>query len=218
VGPPRAFQVSGVAVSQAVWDGRDALRLVLTPEEQAAQRAGAGANRPTFAVVHQGAFSDGVIEVDVAATINSLGGANARGFAGIAFHLSDDGEAFEAVYLRMSNGLLNIPRPEAPRDTRGVQYVAHPGFHFETSRQQAPGRYERAAPVRLGAWHRLRLEIRGRRLIALVDGTEVLRIDDLKRGGQGGRVALWVGDGSEAYFRNLVVRPTATTGVGAVKQ
>ena len=203
---PDVQQARNVAVETASWLGYQALKVSLTATEQRAQLAGAGANRPTYAIV-DGTFTDGVIEVDVAATRNGLGGANARGFAGIAFHLSGDGEAFEAVYLRMDNGTLNSPRPASPRDVRAVQYVAHPDFHFEVSREQSPGRYEGAAPVRLGGWHRFRVEIDGTVMVASVDGVQVLRVDDLKRAGQSGQVALWVGDGSDAYFRNLVIRP-----------
>lgn len=103
----------GVTTTQAVHGGRPALRIELSEEEQAAQLAGAGGNRPTFAVLDV-PFANGVIEVDIAAEINGRGGKDARGFAGIAFHLTEDGEAFEAVYLRMSNGTANVPPPPSP--------------------------------------------------------------------------------------------------------
>ena len=204
--PPEVLEARNVSITNTRWAGHEALKVTLTPQEQAAQLAGAGANRPTYAILDE-TFTNGVIEVDVAATRNGLGGANARGFAGIAFHLSGDDENFEAVYLRMDNGTLNSPRPDSPRDARAVQYVAHPDFHFDVSREQSPGLFERAAPVRLGAWHRFRLEIDGAVMVASVDGTVVLQVDNLKRAGQAGRIALWVGDGSDAYFRNLDVRP-----------
>ena len=203
---PPVMEARNVTTAHMPWAGREALELALTREEQAAQLSGAGANRPTYAIIDE-TLVDGVIEVDIAAIKNGLGGANARGFAGVAFHLSEDAEEFEAVYLRMDNGTLNTPRPQSPRDVRAIQYVAHPGFHFELSREQAPGQYESAAPVKLGEWHRLRIEIDGPGMVAFVDGVEVLRIGDLKRAGRSGRVALWVGDGSTAYFRNLVIRP-----------
>lgn len=195
-----------VRMERTKWDGPDALRVRLTEQEQDAQRRGAGANRPTMVILDH-LLRNGTIEADIAATVNGRGGPDTRGFAGVAFHLGDRGEAFEAVHLRMSNGTLNVPRPESPRDVRAVQYVAHPGFHFETSRQNAPGRYEQAAPVRVGKWHRLRLEIDGSDLKVFVDEHPVLAIDDLKRPDQDGRVALWVGDGTDAYITNVVIRP-----------
>lgn len=203
-GIPDPLHLVGVTAEPGIHKGRAALRIELSDEEQVAQLAGAGGNRPTFAVFDL-AFTNGVIEVDVAADINGRGGPDARGFAGIAFHLSEDSETFEAVYLRMANGLANDPLPPAPRSERAIQYIAHPGFHFAESRAERPGHYEKAAAVGLGTWHRLRLEISGTQLRALVDGREVLLIEDMRRPGKMGRVALWVGDGTEAHFSNLTI-------------
>lgn len=195
-----------VAGQRVEHQGRQALALELTPEEQNLQLAGAGGNRPTFALL-PGAFQDGVIEVDVAAEPNGRGGPDARGFIGVVFHLADD-QRFEAVYLRMTNGSLNDPAPPAPRDVRAIQYIAHPEFHFSVSRAEAPGVYEKAAPVAAGRWHRLRLEISGTRLVAKVDGEPVLELDDLRLV-RPGRVGLWVGDGTRAYFSGLRVEDAA---------
>ena len=202
---PQVLEARNITVANKTWAGQDALEIALTREEQAAQLGGAGVNRSTYAVIDE-TLTNGVIEVDVAAIKNGLGGANSRGFAGVAFHLSENAEEFEAVYLRMDNGTLNTPPPQSPRDVRAIQYLAHPGFHFDGSREQAPGQYESGAPVRLGDWHRLRIEVDGADLVAFVDGAEVLRIGDLKRAGYSGRIAMWIGDGSTAYFRNLVIR------------
>ncbi len=193
-----------VTYSDSEWLGQPALKLELTTEEQARQLAGAGGNRPTVIVLGAD-FSNGVIEVDIAGGINGKGGADARGFAGIAFHIGNDLEQFEAVYLRFSNGTLNIPLPPAPRDMRAIQYVAHPGFHFQDSRIAAPGHYEKPAAIALGRWHRLRIEIENTNLTAAVDGIPVLQIDDLRYARQSGRFGIWVGDGTEAYVANLKV-------------
>lgn len=203
-GIPVPDVLSGVSVQPTMHADRPALRIELSEEEQAAQLDGAGGNRPTFAVFDI-PFDNGVIEVDVAAEINGRGGKDARGFAGIAFHMTDDGEAFEAVYLRMANGTANVPPPPSPRDLRAIQYIAHPGFHFAESRAERPAHYEKAANVALGRWHHLRLEIAGSKLTALVDGTVVLAIDDLRRADQRGAIGLWVGDGTRAHFANLAV-------------
>ena len=45
------------------------------------------------------------------------------------------------------------------------------------------------------------------RLRALVDGVEVLTVEDLHFAGRRGPVGLFVGDGSRGYFRELRVRP-----------
>src|SRR6267154_651866 len=107
----------------------------------------------------------------------------------------------------MTNGRLNTPVPGPPRIERAIQYVAHPDFHFDVSREQYPGRYEKGADIALGRWHRLRLEILGAHLRALVDGVEALVVDDLHYAGRRGSVGLFVGDGSRGLFANLRVLP-----------
>lgn len=201
---PVVRRLSDVVARETIFLGRAALALELTPQEQALRSAGAGANRPTFALV-PGDFQDGVIEVDVAAELNGRGQAGSRGFVGVVFHLAED-ERFEAVYLRMLNGTLNDPLPPPPRDARAIQYILHPQRHFEVLRTQSPGRYERPGPVGLTRWHRLRLEIQGSDLVAFVDGHSVLAIDDLDLV-RPGAVGLGVGDGTTAYFANLTLAP-----------
>ena len=71
--PPVTGALVDVVATQAVFLGRQALALELTPEEQARQLAGAGGNRPTLALV-PGELQDGVIEVDVAAELNGKRG------------------------------------------------------------------------------------------------------------------------------------------------
>lgn len=104
-----------------------------------------------------------------------------------------------------------MPPPPSPRDVRAIQYISHPDFHFLASRAVAPGVYEKGAPIATGSWHRLRLEIDGRRLVASVDGQVVLEVDDLRLD-RSGRVALWVGDGTRAHFANLTITPQSRGG------
>ena len=132
-----------------------------------------GGNRPSFAIVHRD-FTDGVLEVAIAGTLTGKGAPDDRGFVGLSFHITPDFPSHETVYLRMTNGRLNVPPPPEPRFSRAIQYVADPGFHFSESREQFPGRYEKGADIAVGRWCRLRLEIAGPRLRALVDGAEVL--------------------------------------------
>ena len=96
-----------------------------------------------------------------------------------------------------------MPPPPAPRIDRAVQYVADPGFHFSDSREQFPGRYEKGADIAVGHWFGYRLEIAGPRLRALVDGVEVLTVDDMHFASRRGPVGLFVGDGSRGFFREL---------------
>lgn len=200
------YTAQGVTVREATYLGRNAVTVELADDVQQRMlrgEAGVG-NGPTFAITDV-AFTDGTIEVDVAGEINGKGAPDVRGFVGLAFHLSPAADTYEAVYLRMSNGTLNVPPPPAPRNVRAVQYVAHPDFHFNVSREKFPGRYEAAAPVALGRWHRLRLQIQGPRIEAFVDGVRVLDVSDAKYAGRKGRIGLWVDDGTRGYFSGLRV-------------
>jgi hypothetical protein len=202
---PQPIATNLVTASPRRWNGRDCLALELTDDEQAGRlnktRSG---NGPSFAIVHRD-FTEGAVEADVGAELTGRGAPDDRGFVGLSFHIGADFETHETVYLRMTNGRLNVPPPPPPRIDRAVQYVAHPDFHFDVSREAFPGRYERGADVALGRWHRLRLEVQAKHLRALVDGVEVLTLDDLHYPGRRGPVGLFVGDGSRGFFTNLSV-------------
>ena len=202
---PRPLVANLVTATSTRWNGHDCLAVELTDAEQAL-RLGTqgGGNRPSIAVV-AGAFADGVIEAWVGGELTGRGAPDDRGFVGLSFHIGDGFQSHETVYLRMTNGRLNVPPPPAPRIDRAIQYVADPGFHFSHSRAAFPGRYEKGADIALGRWHRLRLEIRGARLAALVDGVEALAVDDLRFAGRPAPVGLFVGDGSRGYFRDVVI-------------
>jgi hypothetical protein len=202
---PQPIAANLVTTSHRPWNGRDCLALELTAEEQEGRlnktRSG---NGPSFAIVHRD-FTDGIIEAAIGAELTGKGAPDDRGFAGLSFHIGPDFETHETVYLRMTNGRLNVPPPLPPRIDRAIQYVAHPDFHFDVSRDAFPGRYEKGADIAIGRWHRLRLEVQGTHLRALVDGVEVLTVDDLHYAGRRGPVGLFVGDGSRGFFADLSV-------------
>jgi hypothetical protein len=198
---PEALGSARVRTFPSTWKGREALAIEMTEEEQA-RVLKTGGNGPTYALVERN-FSDGVIEVDVAAELTGKGQAESRGFVGVAFHIRPEAELYEAVYLRMSNGELNEPPPPSPRIERAVQYVAHPDFHYYVSRERFPGRYERRANIALGRWHRMRLEIQGPYMRVSVDGAEVLAVSDLRYGARKGPIGLFIDDGTRGYFRAL---------------
>jgi hypothetical protein len=202
---PQPIATNLVTASHRPWNGRDCLALELTAEEQEGRlnktRSG---NGPSFAIVHRD-FTDGIIEAAIGAELTGKGAPDDRGFAGLSFHIGPDFETHETVYLRMTNGRLNVPPPLSPRIDRAIQYVAHPDFHFDVSRDAFPGRYEKGADIAIGRWHRLRLEVQGTHLRALVDGVEVLTVDDLHYAGRRGPVGLFVGDGSRGFFTDLSV-------------
>jgi hypothetical protein len=202
---PQPIATNLVTASHRHWNGRDCLALELSTKEQEGRlnktRSG---NGPSFAIVHRD-FTDGIIEAAIGAELTGKGAPDDRGFAGLSFHIGPDFETHETVYLRMTNGRLNVPPPPSPRIDRAIQYVAHPDFHFDVSRDAFPGRYEKGADIAIGRWHRLRLEVRGTHLRGLVDGDEVLTVDDLHYAGRRGPVGLFVGDGSRGFFTDLGV-------------
>ncbi|HSI02169.1 MAG TPA: hypothetical protein VLA02_16340 [Reyranella sp.] len=200
---PQPLSLNMVAAEPRPWNGRRCLVVELTAAEQKRRReTTGGGNRPSFAIVHRD-FTDGVLEVAIGGELTGKGAPDDRGFVGLSFHVTPDFASHETVYLRMTNGRLNVPPPPMPRLERAIQYVADPGFHFSESRERFPGRYEKGADIAVGRWHRLRLEIAGSRLRALVDGVEVLVVDDLRFAGRRGPVGLFVGDGSRGCFREL---------------
>jgi hypothetical protein len=203
---PRVISPHDVTVTRVSYLGRLALKVELTAPVQTRLRESGATNHPALAILDT-SFVDGVIEADLAGEVNEDGRPDARGFVGLAFHAEEDTSKYEAVYLRMTNGRLAKPTPDEPRIRRAIQYVAHPDFHFEVSREKFPGMYERGADIGPAMWIRLRLEVSGRRLRALINDELALTVEDLKLAGVPGRIGLWVGDGTAGYFANVSVRP-----------
>jgi len=204
---PRPLGLNLVAASHREWNGRDCLAVELTDgEQQLRLQTTGGGNRPSFAIVDRD-FTDGTLEVQIGGELTGKGAPDDRGFVGLSLHISPDLQSHETVYLRMTNGRLNVPPPPEPRLSRAIQYVADPGFHFSESRERFPERYEKGADIGVARWHRLGLEIRGPHLRAFVDGKAALVVEDLRFSGRRGPVGLFVGDGSRGLFRELSVLP-----------
>ena len=119
-------------------------------------------------------FSDGIIEVDVAA--NPLGASAAtRGFAGLVFRVNPssnvgiiNGTQFESVFLRMTNGQAQIPLPSPAQQGQAMQYVSGPSFDFSVLRTLAGFRYEAKANCASYQWVRLKLIIKGNYLCIII--------------------------------------------------
>ena len=129
----------------------------------------------------------------------------ARGFIGLAFHISGDDKAFESVYLRPSNGRS----ADSAMKSHTVQYFAYPDHKFDRLRREAPGIYESGADIGLNEWISLRLEITrdARRLYINDRKTPVLMV--LKPLGMQtrGAIGLWVDIGTEGYFKDFKYIP-----------
>ena len=84
-----------------------------------------------------------------------------------------------------------------------------PAFPWYRLRKEEPGVYESYADLQPGVWTRMRVEVAGGKARLFVNGAEqpALVVNDLKPGATRGKVALWIGLGTDAYFSDLTIRP-----------
>ncbi|MGW9111738.1 hypothetical protein [Microbacterium sp. NPDC055683] len=191
----------GVVAVDGIVDGRGVMRIRLDARRENGIEGVDYVDQPTFLVL-PGNLDRGVVEVDIRASIREGVSELSRGFAGIAFHISDDLSRFECVYLRPANG--SKEHPPAPRDRRAIQYFSFPRWPFDRLRDERPGEFERAADIGLDVWVRLRVDISDDEVVATVDGEEVLRVARLDPA-PAGAVGLFVDIGTEALFADLEI-------------
>jgi hypothetical protein len=187
------FEPKNVSMAQTSFKGRSAVQLIAAANAD---------NATSYAVVKDSMFRDGTIEVDLAGQPAAGAGEGARGFIGIAFRLQDDGR-YEYIYLRPTNGRAD----DQVRRNHSTQYSAHPDFDFAKSRQDAPEKYESYVDLQPGVWTHYKIDVDGRKARLYVNGgaQPSLIVNDMKHEPQAGRVALWVGPGTEGYFANLKI-------------
>jgi len=148
-------------------------------------------------------FSNGTIEVEMAGAPGADAAAAVRGFVGMAFRASKDLSQFEAFYLRPTNGRAQ----DQMRRNHSAQYISTPEFPWERLRKEFPEKYESYVDLESGAWTKVRIEVDGVKAQLFVHGNSqpTLIVNDLKMGLAKGAVALWLGPGTEAHFRNLKI-------------
>jgi hypothetical protein len=203
---PAGAELRSVSAAPATIFGRDALHVELTEEIAAHGQPDVDyVDMPTFVIVPVD-FRLGTIEVDILARLTPTAPDYARAFAGLAYHLTDRGDRFEAVYLRPLNGLKLNPPP--PRHGRAVQYFAYPDWKYQRLRDEYPeGTFEAGADIGPDEWIHLRLDVTESAVVSTVNGVGVLRVDDVKAPTTAGALGLFVDIGTEAYFSNLTVTP-----------
>ncbi len=203
------LRLHNVTAEPATHGGRKGLRLTrsaeaarrldaMTPEELAK------ASFEELAWIEGLDFSNGVIEAEISGVPAPGAAGGARGFVGIAFRLQPDMQTYDAFYLRPTNGRAD----DQERRNHSVQYIAHPEWPWFRLRKETPGRYEAYVDLVPGAWTKIRIEVRGASARLYVHGQEqpTLIVNDVKSGPQAkGAVALWLGPGTVAHFRNLTV-------------
>jgi hypothetical protein len=187
-------------------EGLEFVRTVPKPvtyRNEKALQLGAAADNDAVALLKDLDLKDGTIEVDLAGLPGPGASTTARGFIGIAFRTTPHAAAFDCFYLRPTNGRAD----DQLRRNHSAQYVSEPEFGWERLRTQSPGVYESYVDLETGAWTHVRIEVSGAKARLFVNGATqpALIVNDLKRGVTSGGVGLWIGPGTEAYFRNLRV-------------
>ena len=207
----QGLRLHNVAAEPATLLGKKGVRLTLA--EEAARRldamtpeARAQANIEELGVIDGIEFSNGVIEAEIAGAVAPGAAEGARGFVGIAFRLQGDMQTYDAFYLRPTNGRAD----DQERRNRSVQYISHPAWPWFRLRKETPAKYESYVDLVPGEWTKIKIEVRGERARLYVHDQPqpTLVVNDVKSGAQArGGVALWLGPGTVAHFRNLMVTP-----------
>lgn len=144
-------------------------------------------NERTFVYLQNETFSDGVIEVDIAADT----------FCGIGFRANNDGTVVEKLYLRPFNS-------GTAKHENTVQYsmLGRPKFGWRQLREDFPGKYEAGADVRSLEWFHLKVRIEGQKLTAWVndDSAPVITVDPLLGDRSSGKLGFWTWNGRFSNF------------------
>jgi hypothetical protein len=194
----QGLRLHNVSAEPATLQGKKGLRLTL--------QSGAQADVEQLAVIEGLVFSSGVIEAEVAGAPAPGAGEGARGFIGVAFRLQDDNKTYDAFYLRPTNGRAE----DQERRNHAAQYISQPEWPWPRLRKETPSKYEAYVDLMPGIWTKIKIEVRADRARLYVHDNEqpTLIVNDVKTGATGkGSVALWVGPGTVAHFRNLSVTP-----------
>ena len=149
-------------------------------------------------------FTNGIIEVELSGRPLTTARETARGFVGIAFRISEDDSRFECIYLRPANGRAE----DQVQRNHSVQYISFPNYPWEKLRKETPGQYEAYVDLEVGKWTKVKIEVAGSTARLFVHGATqpTLIVSDLKHGADSkGNIGLWIGPGTDAYFRNLTV-------------
>ncbi|HEY2969427.1 MAG TPA: hypothetical protein VGK75_13820 [Casimicrobiaceae bacterium] len=206
------LRLHNVTAEVVTFQGKRGVRVTVAPELARRPEYSAGQIEPeAFAWIEGLEFGNGVIEAEVAGSPGEGAYPGARGFVGIAFRLqadraSDGPQAYDAFYLRPTNGRSE----DQERRNHAVQYISHPDWTWSRLRRETPSRYEAYVDLLPDTWTKIRIEVGGAqaRLYVHDQPQPVLIVNDVKSGPLAkGAVALWIGPGTVAHFRNLVVTP-----------
>jgi 3-keto-disaccharide hydrolase len=199
------LKLESVTADVVTYRGKRALHLVQVSAPASTATPAAGTTEKSMAIVLASDLKDGVIEADVASVPRAGATETARGFVGIAFRIQPDASKFECIYLRPTNGRAD----DQLRRNHATQYISSPDFPWQKLRQENPGVYESYVDLVPGEWTHMKIELTGTKARLYVNGAAepVLIVNDLKLGPDArGRIALWAGSETEAWFSNVTVR------------
>jgi hypothetical protein len=187
------LQLKNVQAEPTVYRGMQALKL--TEKDSASGEA--------IAIVNNLLFHNGTIDLEVSGAPSKTASEQARGFIGVVFRMQAGGSRFENIYIRPTNGRA----ADQLRRNHSTQYVSAPDWPWERLRKESPGVYESYADMVAGEWTHLRVVVHGTNASLYVGAAAepCLMVHDLKLGDVEGAVALWIGPGTEGYFRNLKI-------------
>lgn len=189
----------GVSMRTETVQGKSAIRVIV-------DSAISVANSPTFVKITGNEFRNGTIEVKVLSRLLNPSSTTSRGFIGIAFRVRADNKQFENIYIRPTNGRAE----DQLRRNHATQYFSYPDYPFNRLRTESPGVYESYADMGLDEWIRLKIVVQDARAKLYLNGATqpALIVNDLKLGAStSGLVGLWVDQGTEGFFSDLVIHP-----------
>jgi hypothetical protein len=193
---PAKLELKNAKIETVTWKGSPAIKII---QEEVPMDA--------YAVVQGATFHNGTIEVDVAGLPGARANETARGFIGVSFRIQADGTHLETLYIRPTNGRST----DQLRRNHAVQYISAPDWTWQRLRTETPGVYETYADMEAGEWVHLKIVVKGTEATLYVGGATqpTLLVHDLKLGDVSGGVALMIGPGTDAYFKNLRISPDA---------
>ena len=146
-------------------------------------------------------LSTGIIEFDLAGSRAEDAHPESRGFLGLAFRINKDNSAYDCFYLRAANGRAD----DQLQRNHTVQYIAPPDFHWPKLREETPGKYETYVDMVPKEWTHVKISIEDDRAEIFVHNAiqPTMVVNGLLNKEKSGKLALWVGPGTDAYFANL---------------
>jgi hypothetical protein len=161
-----------------------------------------------LAIVRGVSLRDGTVEVTLSGNTAPDAPPELRGFVGVAFRVLDRSH-FECIYIRPKNGRSG----DQLQRNHSTQYISIPGFPWEKLRRETPGKYESYVDLVPGQWTTFKIHVRGKAAWLYINGAQqpTLIVNDLKQSLSTGGIALWVGQGTIAYFADLKIMPRGKT-------